>query len=405
MQFPPETERWRSLVSKYFPPELVDKALWTIQHESGGDPAAVGDKGVARGLFQIQDNRAFSTRPDAAFLDVPENNIKYAAEQLGAAAGNFGAWGEGTLHEGKPFGAFGNNSYDGSATPMSTGGSRMPDSAWYTNYAAKHARWDALDKKTRPYGENVFYRAGQGLFGQEPAGVDEYGRPKMKEVLLLSDAEYSEWDTLGGELDDLEAEYEQTGGGSEGVDDAIRRATFAYDTDPRNIDAENAAARYGRELDARGQAVSLATNNLREQNQVQQEAEGSFNDAMTGSNRWGSTFRAPRTSLPTSEDIYSEAVKSVKSGLPDVPDKPYYSGPPLPAGSGSLPPLETVRRTYGPGQHVGSDDPTKTVLAGQQTSPADVTPAVAAAAKKPKPISGSVVTNWKRPWDIGGLGR
>ena len=114
MQFPPEVERWRATVAKYFPPQLVDKALWTIQHESGGNPGAVGDGGRARGLFQIQDQTAFSNRPDAAWLDNPENNIKYAAQNLGAATGNFAAWGENNTYDGKPFGAFGNNAYPGS---------------------------------------------------------------------------------------------------------------------------------------------------------------------------------------------------------------------------------------------------------------------------------------------------
>lgn len=121
MQFPPEVERWRPTVAKYFPPELVDKALWTIQHESGGNPNVPGDGGVARGLFQIQDNRNFANRPDAAWLDNPENNIKYAAQQLGAAKGDFSAWGEGSTYNGKPFGAFGNNQYPGA------GGSQMAD--------------------------------------------------------------------------------------------------------------------------------------------------------------------------------------------------------------------------------------------------------------------------------------
>lgn len=119
MTFPPEVERWRATVAKYFPAHLVDKALWTIQHESGGNSGAVGDGGVARGLFQIQDNRAFSNRPTAQELDDPEFNIRYAADSLGAASGNFGAWGEGTTHNGKPFGAFGNNQYPGSNASVS----------------------------------------------------------------------------------------------------------------------------------------------------------------------------------------------------------------------------------------------------------------------------------------------
>lgn len=124
MQFPPNVEQWRPLVAKYFPAHLVDKALWVIQYESGGNPSAVGDGGAARGLFQIQDNRNFSSRPDAAFLDNPENNIAYAANQLGGASGNFAAWGENNLYNGKPFGALGNHPFPGSTeapAPPDTG--------------------------------------------------------------------------------------------------------------------------------------------------------------------------------------------------------------------------------------------------------------------------------------------
>ncbi len=131
-QYSPEVEQWRSLVAKYFPAELVDKALYVIQYESGGNPGSVGDGGAARGLFQIQDSRNFSNRPDAAYLDDPERNIAYAAKQLGAASGNWGAWGEGTA--GQPaynpatgkgrFGALGNHPYGGAGMTDPT------DSTW-----------------------------------------------------------------------------------------------------------------------------------------------------------------------------------------------------------------------------------------------------------------------------------
>lgn len=116
MAFPAAVERWRPVVAKYFPPQLVDKALYVIQYESGGNPGAVGDGGAARGLFQIQDSRNFPNRPDAAYLDDPEKNIAYAAQQLGAASGNFGAWGEGTTYNGQPFGALGNHPYPGDSS-------------------------------------------------------------------------------------------------------------------------------------------------------------------------------------------------------------------------------------------------------------------------------------------------
>ncbi|MFA6135016.1 MAG: hypothetical protein WC869_13455 [Phycisphaerae bacterium] len=96
----------------------MDKALYVINGESGGNPGAVGDGGAARGLFQIQDSRNFASRPDAAYLDNPENNIRYAAQVLGAAQGKWTDWGEGSSYNGQPFGALGNNPYPGDSGPL-----------------------------------------------------------------------------------------------------------------------------------------------------------------------------------------------------------------------------------------------------------------------------------------------
>jgi hypothetical protein len=111
----PNVMRWCPLIASYFPPRLVGKALYVIQAESGGDPNNPGDRsdkddpssGVARGLFGIQDNRQIPGRPDAVWLDDPENNVRYAAQQLGAAHDNWSAWGEGVMYQGRPFGALG----------------------------------------------------------------------------------------------------------------------------------------------------------------------------------------------------------------------------------------------------------------------------------------------------------
>lgn len=121
-------ERWRPLVEKYFPPELVDKALHVINFESGGNASASGDNGVAIGLFQIQDSTRFKGRPTKAQLLDPEFNIKYAAESLGAASGKWGDWGEGTLYNGKPFGALGNHPYNFIDSPTG-GGTAITGSA------------------------------------------------------------------------------------------------------------------------------------------------------------------------------------------------------------------------------------------------------------------------------------
>ncbi len=46
-------ERWRPLVSLYFPNEEVETALCIIDHESRGRPGADNPRSTARGLFQI----------------------------------------------------------------------------------------------------------------------------------------------------------------------------------------------------------------------------------------------------------------------------------------------------------------------------------------------------------------
>ena len=139
MQYSPDVERWRSTVAKYVPSNLVDKVLWVIQYESGGNPSAIGDGGASIGLLQIQSGSAIAGRPDVNSLLNPEYNIQYAAQSLGMAQGNFSAWGEGTNrynYDYDPatglgrFGALGYNPYPDVVPPNSDGGRRgfnIPD--------------------------------------------------------------------------------------------------------------------------------------------------------------------------------------------------------------------------------------------------------------------------------------
>lgn len=117
MQFAPDVERWRATVAQYVPAQYVDKVLWTINYESGGNPAAVGDNGKAVGLLQVQNDLSFSGRPTTEQLLNPAFNIQYAATQLGINQGNFAAWGENNTYNGSVFGALGNHPYPGNTTP------------------------------------------------------------------------------------------------------------------------------------------------------------------------------------------------------------------------------------------------------------------------------------------------
>ncbi len=49
----PETERWRPLVSFWWPADLVDRAMCLIRYESTGKATAVNTSSGAAGLFQI----------------------------------------------------------------------------------------------------------------------------------------------------------------------------------------------------------------------------------------------------------------------------------------------------------------------------------------------------------------
>lgn len=120
--YKPEVERWRPIVAR----ELravglesdLDKALWCMTYESGGNPEARGDWDPARGiyaaygLYQIQSDVNFPGRPTGAQLLDPVFNIRYAIQMV-KQAGSWRDWGENNLYQGKPFGALALNPYPG----------------------------------------------------------------------------------------------------------------------------------------------------------------------------------------------------------------------------------------------------------------------------------------------------
>jgi hypothetical protein len=96
--FPEGVEKWRGLVARYFKPEDVDRALWVISRESGGNPNAVGDReiGGSRGLFQ-HFGKYWQQRADAAgwgdySVFDPEANIAVAAALLYGSGGGWQHW-------------------------------------------------------------------------------------------------------------------------------------------------------------------------------------------------------------------------------------------------------------------------------------------------------------------------
>lgn len=118
MSFYAAVERWRYLVSAYFPANQVENALAIMQCESSGDPYA-HNPGTAtvpedsRGLYQININAHPQMAEDA--WD-PEANVRYAG-QLYAASG-WSPW----LNCARAVGAID----DGGYVPPDNGGGYVP---------------------------------------------------------------------------------------------------------------------------------------------------------------------------------------------------------------------------------------------------------------------------------------
>lgn len=66
-KFPPAVERWRPLVTAYFPTGQVDGALAVIRCESYGDPGAYNPYSGASGLFQFLPSTWATVSPRAGF--------------------------------------------------------------------------------------------------------------------------------------------------------------------------------------------------------------------------------------------------------------------------------------------------------------------------------------------------
>ena len=81
--FPASVERWRPLVSQYFPSEQITNALTVIRCESYGDPEAYNPYSGASGLFQFLPSTWATASPRAGFAGASvfdgEANIGTAA--------------------------------------------------------------------------------------------------------------------------------------------------------------------------------------------------------------------------------------------------------------------------------------------------------------------------------------
>lgn len=82
-QHPPNVEKWRDLVSQFFPSHRVEQALRILNCESNGDPDAYNPYSGASGLFQFIPSTWATTAPKAGYPDAtpfePEANTASAA--------------------------------------------------------------------------------------------------------------------------------------------------------------------------------------------------------------------------------------------------------------------------------------------------------------------------------------
>lgn len=142
----PEVEKWRRQVWDQMPSQLkqrpdaatlLDKALYVIDGESGGNERAIGDSGAAWGLAQ---SHHIPTGSDAT---------TQINDMWGLVSNNpdqWTDWGEGATYNGKPFGALGNKPYNGGSGAIT--GSALntlpirPQNTPTLNYSSELGDWD-----------------------------------------------------------------------------------------------------------------------------------------------------------------------------------------------------------------------------------------------------------------------
>ena len=89
--FPPEVERHRAAVAAAWPADLVNKALWAIQHESGGENIQQYGGGPGTGIFQMEactypwGYQAYDPCPDYRPATVGDGLARSIEEQCAAA--------------------------------------------------------------------------------------------------------------------------------------------------------------------------------------------------------------------------------------------------------------------------------------------------------------------------------
>jgi len=203
-------------------------------------------------------------------------------------------------------GGFDVSAYDIPALPFST-----------ADYYGKLARWNVIDRKIAAY-ESQWDAWNKAM--SDFSGYDAQRNPVAppeEPISPLTPEEEEEYYSLSDSLDQWERIYEQQG---EDLDRLLTILDHYSDTDPRLIDAENAADAFNRELDIRTEARQIAGDQYTEETDRQADAVAS-----TGAFMRKETMAAtvPYKRMTPYEDFYNKAREMVSAGLPEVPGKPY----------------------------------------------------------------------------------
>ncbi|HEX3082408.1 MAG TPA: transglycosylase SLT domain-containing protein [Candidatus Saccharimonadia bacterium] len=333
MAYSSSVEQWRSLVSRYFKPEDVDKALYVLQGESGGNPNAISNSG-GYGLFQLNDGGLGEGLNTSQRLD-PETNVRTAAQAVYGGSG-WAPWGEGTYGQapydpktGKgSFGVLGSKPYGGDSVPGATG-SYDADIAYYWDLSdAAYAELDDYVSKS----PNTIMRTDKGMEVYDPKTneftLDPVATRILERALNAEDA-----------MDRLSKRK------TAGIDGSGNDAATAY----LNSEKEKAAEADRKYTNYVGRIKDLAAmEDLPTQRAIdmatalnaanEKRDRGTFNQLGSG---MGLSGRKPKTDL-------SSFAASIKGTIPAEAPQPYNMNPaalePLtPAGGGTYTPRATAR--------------------------------------------------------------
>ena len=143
---------------------LLDKALHVLNYESGGDPNAIGDGGIAIGLAQSHYLKKGAS---------PEQQIADMVRMIKKNPYQWTDWGEGVLYEGKPFGALGNFPYTGEGQSGQVNQPAMQQTR--QSPLDVYMRWQAANDALQEYLDS-----NPGLIQTDEGigriGTDEFGR-------------------------------------------------------------------------------------------------------------------------------------------------------------------------------------------------------------------------------------